>query len=79
MRFAVLRSFASPSRRFSVGQIVTAEEIDGPALPDEMLTGGFLQIENPDAPVAPLMMRRRAIAPVKLPPPVEMEHDDAVE
>ena len=77
MRFAVLRSFNSPSRRFSVGQIVTAAEIDGPVSPEDLASSGLIKIEDQDAPVAPLTMRRRSAAP--LPPPVVVENENGVE
>ena len=73
MRYAVLRPFNSPSRRFAVAQIVAAEEVDGPVPVDAWEENGFLSPENPDEPVKPLTMQR---AP--LPPPIELENDDAL-
>ena len=74
MRYAVLRPFNTPSRRFATGDVVWAEDIDGPVSVEDRAETGFIQINDPDHPVAPLTMRRNE----HLPPPVEKDHDDAV-
>ena len=73
MRYAVLRPFNSPSRRFAVAQIVEAEEIDGQMTAEELEQGGFIAPENPAAPVKPLTMKRAT-----LPPPIELENDNGI-
>lgn len=75
MRYAVLRPFNSPSRRFSVGQVVTADEIDGPVSATDWVNSGLIQEEKPDAQVEPLKMRRAGAVTV---PPVNLENDDAL-
>ena len=75
MRYAVLRPFNSPSRRFSVGQVVTADEIDGPVSAEDWVNSGVIREEKPDAPVEPLKMRRAGAVTV---PPVNLENDDAL-
>lgn len=73
MRYAVLRPFNSPSRRFAVAQIVTADEVDGPVPVEAWEENGFLSPENPAAPVKPLTVQRAS-----LPPPTELENDDGL-
>lgn len=71
MRYAVLRPFNSPSRRFAVAQIVTADEVDGPVPVEAWEENGFLSPENPENPVKPLTVQRAS-----LPPPIELENDN---
>ena len=73
MRYAVLRSFNSPSRRFAVAQIVTADEVDGPVHVEAWEENGFLSPENPENPVKPLTVQRAS-----LPPPIELENDNGL-
>ncbi len=73
MRYAVLRPFNSPSRRFAVAQIVTADEVDGPVPVEAWAENGFLSPENPENPVKPLTVQRAS-----LPPPTELENDDGL-
>lgn len=74
MRYAVLRPFNTPSRRFAVGDVVFAEDLDGPVSAEDRVQTGFMQPNDPEQPVAPLSIRRNEI----LPPPVELENDDDV-
>jgi hypothetical protein len=74
MRYAVLRPFNTPSRRFAIGDVVWAEDIDGPVSVEDRAETGFMQPADPERPVAPLSMRRNQA----LPPPVELENDNAV-
>ena len=73
MRYAVLRPFNSPSRRFAVAQIVTADEVDGPVPVEAWEENGFLSPENPENPVKPLTVKRRT-----LPPPTVLENDNGL-
>lgn len=73
MRYAVLRPFNSPSRRFAVAQIVTADGVDGPVPVEAWEENGFLSPETPDQPVKPLTVQRAS-----LPPPIELENDNGL-
>lgn len=73
MRYAVLRPFNSPSRRFAVAQIVEADEIDGPMTAEELERSGFIAPENPADPVKPLTVKRRT-----LPPPTVKDNEDGI-
>lgn len=78
MKYAVLRGFNTPSRRFAIGQIVTADDIDGPTGIESLAAVGLVAAEKPDVPSPqPLRMMRGTNTP--LPPPVERDNDDAVE
>jgi hypothetical protein len=74
MRYAVLRPFNTPSRRFAIGDVVWAEDIDGPVSAEDRAETGFIQPNDPEKPVKPLTMRRTST----LPPPVVKDNDDAV-
>jgi len=76
MRYAVVRAFNTPSRRFQIGQIITADEIDGPVDAAARLETGLLRVESVDAPTPPLTLRRGLNVPQG--EPVELENTDAV-
>jgi len=77
MKYAVVRAFKTPSRRFYIGNVITADEIDGTVDADSWMQSGILRVDSVDEPVEPLTLRRGPNVPQGQ--PVELlENDDAV-
>lgn len=77
MKYAVVRAFQTPSRRFQIGNVITADEIDGTVDADAWMQSGILRVDSVDEPVAPLTLRRGPNVPQG--EPVELlESPDAV-
>ena len=77
MKYAVVRAFQTPSRRFQIGNVITADEIDGTVEADAWMQSGILRIDSVDEPVEPLTLRRGPNVPQG--EPVELlENPDAV-
>ncbi len=74
MRYAVLRPFSTPARRFAIGDVVWVEEMDGPVSVLDRVATGFMKPDDPEKPIKPLAMRRNQV----LPPPVVKDNEDAV-
>lgn len=51
MEYFVAKPFQTPSRRFGVGDRVTAWDIDGPVSAETWAAGGFLSVPAVDPPV----------------------------
>lgn len=81
MKYAVVRAFKTPSRRFQIGNVITADEIDGTVDADAWMQSGILRVDSVDEPVAPLTLRRGLRRGMNVPEgePVELlESPDAV-
>jgi hypothetical protein len=77
MKYAVVRAFKTPARRFHIGNVITADEIDGTVDADSWMQSGILRVDSVDEPVEPLTLRRGPNVPQGQ--PVELlENNDAV-